>query len=409
MDARLKEFAKLLVDVGLNVQPGQTPRISASVEAAPLARLCVEACYDRGAREVIMDWGDDFVAQQRYLRAGEAVFSEYPSYAKAKLDWLLEKKAPNLSIASGDPELFKDVDPARMQAARRAAGEPSRPYYDAMTANRFQWCVGSYPTLPWAKKVFPDLPDDEALAALWDAVYSVCRVNGDGKAVERWQAHIEATARRAQALNEYNFKSLHYTNSLGTDLTIELPENHVWAGGADRTPDGVAFVANIPTEEIFTAPRKDGVNGRVYAAMPLSLNGSMVEDFWLEFKDGRIVDLHAEKGEEHLRRSVELDEGSHYLGEVALVPYDSPIRNTGILFYETLFDENASCHLAFGSAYPGSVKGGDDMSEEEQKAAGLNQSINHVDFMVGTKDLSIVGVTHDGREVPVFVDGNFVF
>lgn len=408
-DAKLKEFAHLLVDVGLNVQPGQTPRISSGVEFAPLTRLCVEACYDRGARDVLVDWSDDFINRQKYLRADEAVFSEVPPYQKAKVDWMLEKKAPNLSIVGGDPELLKGVDPGRIQTWQRVAGEATKPYSDAMTANQFQWCVGSYPTAVWAKKVFPDLPEDEALDALWDAVFSVCRITGDGKAVERWQAHTGATARRAEILNGYNFKLLRYANSLGTDLTVELPENHIWAGACDRTPEGTAFVPNIPTEEIFTAPRRDGVNGRVYAALPLALHGNLIKNFWFDFKDGRIADVHAEEGEEHLRASIDLDEGSRYLGEVALVQYDSPIRNTGVLFYETLFDENASCHLAFGSAYPECVKGGGDMSEEEQRAAGLNQSINHVDFMVGTEDLSIVGVTRSGEEVPVFTDGNFAF
>ncbi|MDD6159642.1 MAG: aminopeptidase, partial [Oscillospiraceae bacterium] len=244
----------------------------------------------------------------------------------------------------------------------------------------------------------------------WDAIFSVCRINGDGKGVERWKEHVENTARRSKLLNDYNFKTLHYTNSLGTDLTVTLPENHVWAGGAEVSGDeGIPFVANIPTEEIFTAPRWDGVNGRVYAAMPLALDGNLVKDFYLDFEGGRIVNIHAEEGEEILRNSIGMDEGSAYLGEVALVPYDSPIRNTGILFFNTLFDENASCHLAFGAAYPTCIKGGEKMNEEEQKAAGLNQSNNHVDFMVGTADLSIVGTTHDGKEIPVFVNGNFAF
>ena len=225
----------------------------------------------------------------------------------------------------------------------------------------------------------------------------------------RWKEHIEATARRAKILNDYNFKSLHYTNSLGTDLTIRLPDRHVWMGGADATPAGVEFVANMPTEELFTAPRWDGVDGRVYAALPLALNGNLVRDFYLDFRNGKIVDVHAGEGEEVLKNSINLDEGSSYLGEVALVPYDSPIRNTGVLFYNTLFDENASCHLAFGSAYPNCVKGGEKLDEKGQKAAGLNQSMNHVDFMVGTTDLSITGSTWDGREIPVFVEGNFAF
>ena len=408
-EARLKEYAHLLVEVGLNLRPGQTPRINAPLEAAPLVRLCVEACYDRGARDILVDWNDDEVTRLKYLRADEAVFSEYPSYSKAKMDWLLEKKAPSLSFSGGDPELFKGVDPARLQSWQRAAGEPTRPYFNAMTANQFQWCVGSWPIRAWAEKVFPDKKGGDAIDALWDAIFSVCRITGDGRGVERWQEHVAATARRAKALNEYQFLSLRYTNSLGTDLTVRLPENHVWTGGSDSTPEGTEFVPNIPTEEIFTAPRWDGVDGRVYGSMPLSLSGNLVKDFRLDFKDGRIVDVHAAEGEEYLRRAIDTDEGSHYLGEVALVPYDSPIRNTGLLFYNTLFDENASCHLAFGEAYPSCVRGGEDMSGEEQKAAGLNRSITHVDFMVGTADLSVVGTTRDGREIPVFTDGNFAF
>lgn len=408
-DAKLTEYARLLVEVGMNVQAGQTPRISCPVACAPLARLCAGVCYDRGAREVVVDWNDDDLTRQRYLRADEAVFGEYPAYMKAKLDWLLDKKTPNLAIAGDDPELLKGVEPKRIQTWQRTSGENSRDWFDAMTAGRFQWCVGAYPTVPWAEKVFPDLKGQAAVDALWDAIFAVCRIQGDGRAVERWQEHVAATARRCETLNNYNFASLHYTNSLGTDLTVKLPENHVWEGGAERTPEGVQFVANIPTEEIFTAPRWDGVDGRVYAALPLALDGNLVKDFYLDFKDGRIVNVHAEQGEDILRHSIDLDEGSHYLGEAALVPFDSPIRNRGILFFETLFDENASCHLAFGSAYPTCVRGGADMDPDAQKAAGLNQSINHVDFMVGTEDLSIVGTTHDGREVPVFVNGNFAF
>ncbi|HIT31241.1 MAG TPA: aminopeptidase [Candidatus Enterenecus stercoripullorum] len=407
--AKLSEYARLLVEMGMNVQPGQTPRIAAPVDCAPLARLCVEAAYDCGARDVLMDWTDDFVARQHYLKADEAVFSEFPTYLTAKFDWLLEHECPALSITGSDPELFQGVDPARIQAWQRASAQPTKPYYDAMSANRFQWSIGAYPTRAWAEKVFPDQKGEAAIDALWEAIFSVCRITGDGKGVERWRAHIEATARQAKILNGYNFKSLHYTNSLGTDLTIQLPDRHVWMGGADATPAGVDFVANMPTEEIFTAPRWDGVDGRVYAALPLALDGNLVRDFYLDFRNGKIVNVHAEEGEEVLRHSINLDEGSSYLGEVALVPYDSPIRNTGILFYNTLFDENASCHLAFGSAYPNCVKGGEELDEKGQKAAGLNQSLNHVDFMVGTRDLSIVGCTHDGREVPVFVDGNFAF
>lgn len=408
-EAKLNEYAHLLVEVGMNIQPGQTPRISAPVECAPLARLCAAAALDCGARDVVMEWNDDFITRQRYLKADETAFSEFPGHLKAKFDWMLEKGCTALSIIGEDPEVLKGVDPARIQTWQRTCAGPTKPWYDAMMAGRFQWSIGAHPTKAWAEKVFLDKKGEEAIDALWEAIFSVCRITGDGKGVERWKEHVAATARRAKILNDYNFKSLHYTNAKGTDLTVTLPENHVWAGGSEKTPGGVEFVANMPTEEIFTAPRWDGVNGRVYAALPLALDGNLVKDFYMDFQDGKIVGVHAEEGEEVLKNSIAMDEGSSYLGEVALVPYDSPINNTGILFYNTLFDENASCHLAFGAAYPNCVKGGELVSGEEQKELGLNQSMNHVDFMVGTRDLSIVGVTHDGREVPVFVDGNFVF
>jgi aminopeptidase len=406
---KLKEYAHLLVEVGMNLQPGQTPRIAGPVECAPLVRLCVEAAYDAGAKDVLVDWTDDFVTRQRYLKADETVFSEFPSYLKAKFDWMLDTGCTALTIIGSDPEALKGVDNRRILAWQRASGEPTRAWYDAMSASKFQWSLGAHPTRAWAEKVFPDKQDQDAIDALWEAIFAVCRISGDGTAVQKWQDHCAQMRQRCKILNDYNFKSLHYTNSLGTDLTIVLPENHVWAGGSELSQGGVEFVANMPTEEIFTAPQYNAVNGRVYAALPLALDGNLVENFYMDFQNGKIVDVHAEAGEEYLRSSIALDEGSAYLGEVALVPYDSPINNRGILFYNTLFDENASCHLAFGSAYPTCVRGGEKLDADGQKALGLNQSMNHVDFMVGTKDLSIVGTTQDGREIPVFVDGNFAF
>ena len=408
-EAKLSEYARLLVEVGLNVQPGQTPSIESNVEYAALTRMCVSACYDCGARNVVPYYGDDFTTRESFLRADGAVFEEYPSYMKARVDWFLEQKSPRLSFTGSNPELLKGVDPARIQARRKASSGPTKPYFDAMMANRFQWCVGAHPTPAWAEKVFPGKKGEEAVDALWDAIFSVCRITGDGKAVERWRQVADTIARRARILNDYQFASLHYVNSLGTDLKVRLPDGHVWAGATAHTTDGVEYLPNIPTEEIFTSPRWDGVDGRVYSTLPLAMDGNLIRDFYFDFKDGRIVDVHAAEGEEFLRRGIEVDEGARCLGEVALVPYDSPIRNTGILFYNTLFDENASCHFAFGAAYPGCVKGGEEMDGAAQKAAGLNQSMTHVDFMVGSRDLSIVGTTRDGREIPVFVNGNFAF
>lgn len=408
-EAKLSEYAHLLVEIGMNVQPGQTPRIAGSIDCAPLMRLCAQVALELGARDVFVDWTDDFVTRQRYLKADAQVFSEFPSYLQEKFDYMTAHSCPVLSIDSSDPQLLQGVDSKRIQAWRRVSGNSLRAYYDAMTAGQFQWAIGAYPTAAWAQKVFPGLSQEDAVDALWDAIFATCRISGDGTAVARWREHVDTCARRCKTLNDYNFKALHYKNALGTDLTVTLPENHAWQGGSEKSADGVEFVANMPTEEVFTAPQWNGVNGRVYAALPLAMDGNLIENFYLDFQNGKIVGVHAETGEEYLRAATQVDEGASYLGEVALVPYDSPIRNTGLLFYNTLFDENASCHLAFGSAYPNCVKGGEKLDAEGQKALGLNQSITHVDFMVGTRDLSITGITHDGKEIPVFIDGNFAF
>ncbi len=405
-EKKLQEYASLLVRLGLNVQPGQRVDLFSPVECAVLARACVQACYDAGARDVTVLWSDGPVSRMRYLRADDAVFDEMPPWLKTFYDSALENKCPHLAIVGDDPEALKGADPARIQRWRKVTGKALADYYKAQTNNDFQWLVAACPTPAWADLVFPGAPD--ALDRLWEAVFAAVRVTGDGRAVERWAEHVREQKKRVDALNSYAFTSLHYRSGLGTDLTVGLPERHFWTGASERSGTGVEFIANLPTEGIFSLPHRERVNGRVYASKPLALNGNLVDGFWLELKDGKIVDLHADVGEEYLRRSVALDEGSSYLGEVALVPWDSPICRTGLLFYETLFDENAACHLAFGEAYP-CVRGAEALSPDEQKALGINQSINHVDFMVGTPDLEIVGTTRDGREVKVFENGNFAF
>ena len=404
MTNKLKEYANLLVRIGLNVQQGQHVNIFCPVDCAVLARACTEACYDAGAREVTVMWNDDQISRMKYLRANDDVFGEMPVWLKAFYDSALEKKCPHLAIVGDDPESMKGVDPSRIQRWRQTTGKALESYYKAQTNNEFQWLVAACPTPAWANMVFPS--SCNAVDQLWEAVFSAVRITGDGRAVERWKTHTHEQQKLVDKLNQHAFTTLHYKNSLGTDLTVSLPENHFWTGASEKAGTGVTFIANLPTEEIFTLNHRDKVNGRVYASKPLSLNGNLVDQFWFELKDGKIIDLHAEVGEEYLRKSVALDEGSSYLGEVALVPYDSPISNTGILFYETLFDENASCHFAFGEAYP-CIHGAEKLSPDEQKALGINQSINHVDFMVGTADLEIVGTTPDGREITIFKQGNF--
>ncbi len=406
MEQKLQEYARLLVRVGLNVQKGQRLVISSPVECAYFARMCAEEAYAVGCKEVVMNWHDDALARMKYLHADDEVFDTVPLWRRHFFnDHALEGTA-YLAISASDPENLKGVDTKRLIRAQQASGKALKDFDRLQMCGGFPWCIASIPIPSWAKTVFPDVSGDEAMSRLWDAIFKAVRISGDGTAVEKWEEHLATLHQRMEKLNGLNFKSLHYTNSLGTDLTVELPEGHIWEAGNDVTLSGQEFIANIPTEELFTAPLKTGVNGVVYASMPLVHDGSIIDGFHFVVKDGKIVEAHAEKGEEVLQGAISVDEGASFFGEVALVPYDSPISNQKILFYNTLFDENAACHIAFGEAYP-CLQGGQSMSKEELKQRGLNDSITHVDFMIGTADLAITGVTHDGKEIPVFVNGNF--
>ena len=403
---KLQEYARLLVRVGLNVYPGQNLVISAPVECADFARLCAAEAYDAGCREVIMNWHDDALTRMKYLRADDAIFDEVVLWRRHFFNDYALEGAAYLAISASDPENLKGVDPRRLVRSQQASGKALKDFDRLQMCGGFPWCIASIPIPSWAKRVFPGVSEDEAMEKLWDAIFASVRVSGDGKAVEKWQAHLDTLHERLEKINALNFKSLHYTNSMGTDLTVELPEGHIWEAGDDVTLSGRSYIANVPTEELFTSPLRTGVNGVVYSALPLAHDGNIIDKFRFVVKDGRIVEAHAEQGEETLKAAISVDEGASYFGEVALVPYDSPISNQKILFYNTLFDENAACHIAFGEAYP-CLKGGQQMTKDELKARGLNDSITHVDFMVGTPDLSIVGTTHDGRQVPVFINGNF--
>lgn len=405
---KLEEYAHLLIEIGLNVQKGQYVIINSPVECAPFTRLCVKAAYEVGAKQVILNWSDDFIARQYWLNAADEVFDQvFPWDVQKNLE-LTKRGAARLSIAAQDPENLKGVDPERLKRASKAFGEANKEYRSMMMASAVPWCVASIPVPSWAKKVFPDLSAEDAVERLWDEIFKAVRITDEGGAVKRWREHCANLAEKCRIMNGHAFKHLHYTNSLGTDLTVELPEGHIWEAGSERSGTGIDFVANLPTEEVFTAPKFNGVNGKVVASKPLVLGGNIVDGFYMILKDGKIVEAHAEKGEEYLREELATDEGASYLGEVALVPYDSPISNSGVLFYNTLFDENASCHFAFGKAYPTCIEGGTDMTGEQLKARGLNDSITHVDFMVGTSDLSVDGVNKNGETIPVFRNGNFV-
>ena len=409
MEAKFKEYAKLLVEVGVNIQKGQTLVIGSPVDCAWFARLCARAAYAAGCREVVMRWSDDELTREKYLHAEDSVFDSLPAWQAEFDNGYARQGAAFLHISARDPENLVGVDPDRIARSQRSSGEALREYRELTMSNTVPWCIGSIPIPSWARKVFPGCPEDEAVEKLWEAIFQTVRVDGSGAAVDRWREHLAGLKGHMDRLNGLNLESLHYTNSLGTDLTIRLPEGHIWAAGSSETKSGLPFIANMPTEEVFTAPLRNGVDGVVCSSMPLVHNGVVIDKIRFQVREGKIVEASAQTGEDALKAAITLDEGASYFGEVALVPYDSPISRQKLLYYNTLFDENASCHLAFGEAYPECLQGGAEMSKEERKARGLNDSITHVDFMVGTADLSVTGKTRDGREVPVFVDGNFAW
>lgn len=407
-NAVMQKYARLAVRMGVNVQPGQLMVINASVTDYAFVRMCVKEAYEAGAGEVQVNWSDEQISLMTYQSCSLETLTEIPQWSYDKRAWAQEKGCCFLNIMSGTPGLMKDVDPEKMQAVQIAGSKKFAPLQKYTMNNEGQWSIVALPSAGWAKKVFPALSEDEAVAKLMDAILMSVRVNEENDPVAEWNPHNRLMAEHSRKLNEFNFKALHFTNSLGTDLTVGLVENHIWAGGGEHAQNGVFFNPNMPTEENFCMPHKDRVDGKVVATMPLNYQGKLIENFFLEFKDGKVVSFGAEKEQDTLKNLVEFDEGSSRLGEVALISYDSPIRETGILFYNTLFDENASCHLALGRAYPMNVKGGTEMTQEQLSAAGANYSMTHVDFMFGSRDMHIEGIRQDGTAITVFDHGNFV-
>ncbi|MGG2067423.1 aminopeptidase [Bacillus sp. S14(2024)] len=403
----LEKYAALAVNVGVNIQPGQTLNIGAPIEAAPFVRLVTKKAYESGAKHVYVDWVDENLTRLKFDLAPEEAFSEFPAWKARAREELAKEGAAFLSIYAENPDLLKGVDPKRIASANKAAGEAMKAVREYMMADKVSWCVISVPTTEWAAKVFPDVPEEEQVAKLWDAIFQATRANLENP-VQAWNKHNSNLHTKVDYLNDKHYKALYYKGP-GTDLTIELPEKHLWVGAGSINEKNVPFMANIPTEEVFTMPLKTGVNGYVTSKKPLVYAGNVIDNFTLTFENGRIVDFKAEAGEETLKHLIETDEGSHFLGEVALVPHDSPISNTNILFYNTLFDENASCHLAIGNAYAFNLDGGKTMSKEEFTENGANSSITHVDFMIGSAELDIDGITADGTHEPLFRKGNWAF
>jgi len=404
----LKKYAELLVRAGGNVQKGQPVIITSDVTDAAFARMIQEAAYDAGACEVVIDWMDDLSTRTRYLRAADDIFDVYPDWRVERFKFYDDRGAVYLHILSDDPDLLKGVDPERIRRFTKVSRSKTKSHSDRTISNELRWSLVAVPSPKWALKVFPNLSEEEAIAELWKAILKGARADG-ADPIAAWEEHRKTFEARKKYLNDKQFKTLRFKNSLGTDLTLDMPKNQVWHGGGVLDKKGVQFFPNIPTEELFSAPHRDTVNGKVVASMPLSYNGNLIEEFSITFKDGRAVEYSAKANEAILKDIIEMDDGSHYLGEVAIVANSSPISQLGILFYNTLFDENASCHFALGRAYPSSVEGGDHLSKEELAKAGVNDSLMHVDFMFGTSDMQIVGVSGDGAETVIMEAGELTF
>lgn len=408
MEKMLEKYAKLAVKKGVNLQKNQVLLINTPVECVDFARAIAKVGYEEGAKEVIVHYGDQTIQRLKLEKASIDTLKDVPNWVAESYNSYAREGCCVISISASDPDGYKGIPMEKISAFQKSRQLALKEYYDYSMSNKIRWTVVSVPTEAWAMKVFKDSNSKDAVDKLWEVIFDVVRLNNDDP-IKAWDEHNKNIAKKLEFLNEYKFKKLHYKNSQGTNLTIELPEDHIWLGGAEKCSSGIEFNANMPTEEVFTLPKRNGVNGTVTSSKPLSYSGNLINNFSLTFEDGKVVDYQAEEGYDTLKDLLESDEGARYLGEVALVPYDSPISNSNIIFYNTLFDENAACHLAFGRSYPICLVNGENLSTEELLNKGANDSIIHVDFMIGTKDLDIVGYTSENKEIKIFTNGNWAF
>ena len=400
----LKKYAHTLLKYGVNLQQDQTLVISVDVENKDFAVIVAEEAYELGAKEVVLNWRCSPIARQRLLHAKESVLEKPANWIPEFYKQYIDDKAAFLSLISANPKALEGIPTDRISLQSRNLNKVLSFYHTAIMNSSVTWCVASVPTVLWANLLGYEGTDEEKIDQLWATLLKLCRIEGI-EPKDTYRHHMAKLRHRCEALNKLDLKSLRYTCENGTDLLLELPEGHIWLGGEESSKDGTIFNANIPTEEVFSAPQYNGVNGVVYSTKPLIYHGNTISDFSFTFKDGKIVEYTAKEGYEVLKELVETDEGSHYLGEVALVDHFSPISQSNQIFYETLFDENASCHLAIGASYPTCLKNSDGLSEEELKERGLNHSLTHVDFMIGHEHMNIKGYTRDGQAVDIMIDG----
>lgn len=402
-EEKLRNYAELIVKVGLRLQPGQVMHIQGYIEQVPFMRQAAKVAYDCGAKIVHYLIHDDEMTIDRFLLASEESFNEFPVWDKIRREDLIDQDAAFLFLTGENPDLLASANPNRIANFQKASGTAMKKWRENNDAN--SWVIAAVPTVAWANLVFPG--EEDSLNKLWEAIFSATRVN-EADPVQAWESHVKNLGSKSEYLSSKKYKKIHY-RAEGTDLTVELHPLHEWHSGASSNRHSIPFVANMPTEEVFTTPFRLGVNGYCTSKKPLSYAGNLIDNFKMTFVDGRIVEVTAEKGEEVLKNLVETDEGSHYLGEIALVPFDSPISNTNVLFLNTLFDENAANHLALGFGFPDCLTGGTKMSPEEKAEVGINTSITHVDFMIGCADMDIDGELGDGTVEPIFRNGNWAF
>lgn len=408
LSPHIEKYAELLIKKGVALRPGQELVVQSPVECADFARRLVRIAYQERAGHVTVIWNDDTVTRLEYENVNLSYFKQTPLWKKEQLNGLAEKGACFVFLKGSDPSILEGIDPAKPAAASRARNKDCRAFRDGMDFGRNAWCIAGVPVEAWATMVYPHTPTREAVYRLWMAILEVARADGDDPLLA-WETHNATFEKNKRILNEGCYDALRYESSNGTNLLVGMNKGHVWDGGAGHTVNGTSFFPNIPTEEVFTTPDRMRAEGVVYSVMPLVHNGQVIRDFWLRFEGGKVVDFDAAQGRDVLKSIIDTDENACRLGECALVSKNTPIRESGLLFYDTLFDENASCHLALGMGFPECIEGGYDMTQEMLIERGVNQSHTHVDFMIGADDLNVWGIRADGTEVPVFIDGQWAW
>lgn len=403
----MQKYARLIARKGINVKKGQEVIVSASLDQPEFVKMVVEECYRAGASKVTVEWSFQPITKLHYRYRSLKTLSTFEKWEIEKLEHKCETLPATIYIESDDPDGLKGIDQTKVSKASQAKYPIIKPYHDKMD-NKYQWCIAAVPGEAWAKKVFPGERTSKAVEKLWNAILYTSRADGDDP-VKAWEEHNADLKTRFEYLNSLGIESLHYTASNGTDFTVGLIPDALFMGGSEFTLGGTEFNPNIPSEEVFTSPMKGKAEGVVHATRPLSYRGELIENFSVRFENGKAVEVHAEKGEELLKQMISMDENAAYLGECALVPFDSPIRNSEITFFNTLFDENACCHLAFGRGFENCIKDFDKYTLEECREKGINDSLIHVDFMIGSEDLNITAHTRDGKDVAIFKDGNWAF